>query len=58
MTIQSETVELQVEDGRIAGTVVSPGSKMPAILFVHGWGAASSATWLEHGRSPGWAACA
>ncbi|MBF8755807.1 MAG: S9 family peptidase [Pseudomonas putida] len=38
MTIQSETVELQVEDGRIAGTVVSPGSKMPAILFVHGWG--------------------
>lgn len=38
MTIQSETVELQVEDDSIVGTLVSPGSKMPGILFVHGWG--------------------
>ena len=38
MAIQSETVELQVENDRIAGTLVSPGSKMPGILFVHGWG--------------------
>jgi hypothetical protein len=33
MAIQSETVELQVENDRIAGTLVSPGTKMPGILF-------------------------
>ncbi len=38
MTIESETVELQVEGESIAGTLVSPGSRMPGILFVHGWG--------------------
>ncbi|CAI8739720.1 alpha/beta hydrolase family protein [Pseudomonas soli] len=38
MTIESETVELHVEGESIAGTLVSPGSRMPGILFVHGWG--------------------
>ncbi|MDR6714966.1 pimeloyl-ACP methyl ester carboxylesterase [Pseudomonas hunanensis] len=38
MGIQSESVELQVQGETIAGTLVSPGSKMPGILFVHGWG--------------------
>ncbi|MDH0305087.1 MULTISPECIES: alpha/beta fold hydrolase [unclassified Pseudomonas] len=38
MTIESETIELQVEGESIVGTLVSPGSKMPGILFVHGWG--------------------
>ncbi|MBC7212252.1 alpha/beta fold hydrolase [Pseudomonas mosselii] len=38
MTIESETVELQVEGESIVGTLVSPGSRMPGILFVHGWG--------------------
>lgn len=38
MAIQSETVELQVDNDTIVGTLVSPGSKMPGILFVHGWG--------------------
>ncbi|PYC17676.1 alpha/beta hydrolase family protein [Pseudomonas mosselii] len=38
MTIESETVELHVEGDSIVGTLVSPGSRMPGILFVHGWG--------------------
>ncbi|WP_248920710.1 alpha/beta hydrolase family protein [Pseudomonas entomophila] len=38
MTIESETVELHVEGDNIVGTLVSPGSRMPGILFVHGWG--------------------
>ena len=38
MAVQSETVELQVDNDSIVGTLVSPGSKMPGILFVHGWG--------------------
>ena len=38
MTIHSESLELQVDGESIAGTLVSPGSKMPGILFVHGWG--------------------
>ncbi|UVL68523.1 S9 family peptidase [Pseudomonas sp. B21-031] len=38
MSIQSEIIELHVENDSIVGTLVSPGSKMPGILFVHGWG--------------------
>lgn len=38
MAIQSEPVDLQVDGESIAGTLVSPGTKMPGILFVHGWG--------------------
>lgn len=38
MTVESESIELQVAGETIAGTLVSPGSRMPGILFVHGWG--------------------
>lgn len=38
MTIESENIDLQVQGESIACTLVSPGSRMPGILFVHGWG--------------------
>ncbi|WP_252273324.1 alpha/beta hydrolase family protein [Pseudomonas subflava] len=38
MTSCSEKVEIQVEEEVIAGTMVSPRTKVPGILFVHGWG--------------------
>ncbi len=38
MDIRLETVELDVEDERICGTVLSPAARLPGVLFVHGWG--------------------
>ena len=35
---RSESVEILVESERIAGTFLTPGEKVPGILFVHGWG--------------------
>ena len=38
MSSHTEKVEIVVEDETIAGTMVSPQSKVPGVLFVHGWG--------------------
>jgi len=38
MDVSLETVELAVEQERISATVLSPPSRMPGVLFVHGWG--------------------
>lgn len=38
MTTHSETTRIAVDDEHIAGTFLSPESKIPGVLFVHGWG--------------------
>jgi uncharacterized protein len=38
MTTRDEAVEIAVDDQRIAGTLVAPGTLIPGVLFVHGWG--------------------
>jgi pimeloyl-ACP methyl ester carboxylesterase len=38
MSAHSETVDILVDDERIAGTILSPERKVPGVLFVHGWG--------------------
>lgn len=38
MTAGSQTIDITVEDERIAGTLLTPPSKVPGVLFVHGWG--------------------
>src|SRR4051794_21139591 len=38
MTTRDEAVEIAVNDQRIAGTLVAPGTLIPGVLFVHGWG--------------------
>jgi pimeloyl-ACP methyl ester carboxylesterase len=38
MTTLDEKVDIQVDDQRIAGTFVTPGTLVPGVLFVHGWG--------------------
>ena len=38
MTVRSETIDISVSDDTISGTILTPGAKMPGILFVHGWG--------------------
>ncbi|ACO76300.1 hypothetical protein AvCA_00330 [Azotobacter vinelandii CA] len=38
MATRSESIELPVEDERLAGTLLTPDTQMPGLLFVHGWG--------------------
>lgn len=38
MTTRTEAVAIKVEDVEITGTLLSPGTKVPGVLFVHGWG--------------------
>jgi pimeloyl-ACP methyl ester carboxylesterase len=38
MSTLEETVEIGVDAERIAGTFVTPGTLLPGVLFVHGWG--------------------
>jgi len=38
MTIRDEVIDITVDAARIAGTLVSPGTRLPGVLFVHGWG--------------------
>src|SRR5215204_4874110 len=38
MTTRDEAIDITVDDQRIAGTLVIPGTLIPGVLFVHGWG--------------------
>jgi pimeloyl-ACP methyl ester carboxylesterase len=38
MPTRDETVDIPVEDEVICGTLVTPGTLVPGVLFVHGWG--------------------
>jgi uncharacterized protein len=39
MPTRDEAIEIAVDDRRIAGTLVTPATVLPGVLFVHGWGA-------------------
>jgi fermentation-respiration switch protein FrsA (DUF1100 family) len=38
MTTRDEAIDFRVDDQRIAGTLVTPDTLIPGVLFVHGWG--------------------
>lgn len=38
MPTRDEPVDIPVEDELLQGTVVTPGTLVPGVLFVHGWG--------------------
>ncbi|MCW7537885.1 alpha/beta fold hydrolase [Aquabacterium sp. A7-Y] len=38
MATHDESIHIKVDGGHIAGTVVTPGTLLPGVLFVHGWG--------------------
>lgn len=38
MTANKDPIDILVENEHIAGTFMAPESKMPGVLFVHGWG--------------------
>lgn len=38
MSVSSEGIEISVDGQSISGTLLTPGTQLPGILFVHGWG--------------------
>jgi uncharacterized protein len=38
MPTRDEPIYIRVEDEHILGTLISPGTLIPGVLFVHGWG--------------------
>ena len=38
MTARSETIEIDIDGEQMTGHFLSPKSKVPGVLFVHGWG--------------------
>jgi len=38
MSTYDEKIDIAVGEQRIAGTIVTPGTLVPGVLFVHGWG--------------------
>ena len=38
MPTKEEKVDIKTGDARIEGTLVTPGTLIPGVLFVHGWG--------------------
>ncbi|NML14952.1 alpha/beta hydrolase family protein [Azohydromonas caseinilytica] len=38
MSTREQALTIAVDDASIEGTVITPGTAMPGVLFVHGWG--------------------
>src|SRR6478609_1552785 len=38
MTTRDDRIDIAVDDQRISGTLVSPATVVPGVLFLHGWG--------------------
>jgi len=38
MSTIDESIDINVDSGTIAGTFITPGTLVPGVLFVHGWG--------------------
>src|SRR5437899_11886167 len=38
MPTRDQTIDVVVGDGRFSGTLIVPGTQIPGVLFVHGWG--------------------
>jgi len=38
MPTRDDPLDIAVDDQHIAGTIVTPGTLIPGVLFVHGWG--------------------
>src|SRR6476661_1076215 len=38
MSTRDQTIDVAIGDGHIAGTLIMPGTRIPGVLFVHGWG--------------------
>ena len=50
MATRDQTIDVAIGDGQIAGTLIMPGTRIPGVLFEHGWGG-SQQQYLEIGRA-------
>ena len=53
-----EEIDIAADDQHITGTLVSPATFVPGVLFVHGWGGSQENIWRGRGRSRRSDACA
>lgn len=58
MTARSESIQIDIDDEQMSGTFLSPKSKVPGVLFVHGWGGSQERDLSERKASPVLAASA
>ena len=58
MATRERKIEIAVDSQQIAGTIIRPGTLVPGVLLVHGWGGVSSSICRAHARSRRWAAFA
>lgn len=42
MPTHDDAIHIAIDDGHIDGTLVTPATKVPGVLFVHGWGGSQS----------------
>lgn len=49
MPTRDDTIDIMVDGERIAGTLITPKTRLPGVLFVHGWGG-SQEQYLARGR--------
>src|SRR5215207_7790580 len=42
MSTRDEVIDVAVGDARLAATLVTPATSLPAVLFLHGWGGSQS----------------
>jgi uncharacterized protein len=50
MSIHEEQASIEVGEARIAGTFLTPGTLLPGVLFIHGWGG-SQQQYIERARA-------
>jgi dienelactone hydrolase len=57
MPTRDQAIEVAIGDGHIAGTLIMPGTRIPGVLFVHGWGG-SQQQYLARAREVAALGCA
>jgi hypothetical protein len=58
MATHDDEIDIAVDGQHISGTLVTPGTLVPGVLFVHGWGGSQQSIWPARVRSRHSAACA
>ncbi len=57
MPTRDQAIEVAIGDGHVAGTLIMPGTRIPGVLFVHGWGG-SQQQYLARAREVSALGCA
>jgi hypothetical protein len=58
MPTRDDRIDIPVDDQQISGTLVTPATAVPAVLFLHGWGGTQEQYLARPVRLPRWAVSA